>query len=322
MSYNHFPPPPDEPVPVVPRELKVKRTVPTPRKAPTVRSGKGSIFGRATIPSVYWANDDPTPVNNSVYTFYREGTPPPDEKGAAAAAAHARNRGLSLYDDERRGGACRRQRRCCGLRMGLFWALVALIIIVVLGVGVGVGVGVSMGRSANQADGGAARTSSATPTPTSSSSSDASHTALATATIPSSSAKTAIPESGSPTSPTVGRTSSASTAPSATATSGATAVCPEANNTIYSPEGSDKRFLRVCGIDYTGDAEAIDMSNMLAGSMGECIDICSKAAQCTGVAWGNTTSASGAAEQRCWLKRDMKKSHEATDRNWNFAILL
>ncbi|KAF6802413.1 hypothetical protein CMUS01_15355 [Colletotrichum musicola] len=144
-----FPPPPDEPVPpvpVVPRDIKAKRTVPSPRKAPTVRSGKGSIFGKASIPSVYWVGDDPTPGssgnNNEEYTFYREGTPPPTEKGASAAAA-ARMRGLSLYDEERRARAEMRRRvgRRCGMRVGVFWLLVGLGVFVVVGVAVGVGVG-------------------------------------------------------------------------------------------------------------------------------------------------------------------------------------
>lgn len=155
MNGFNFPPPPDEPVPVVPRDIKAKRIVPSPRKAPTVRSGKGSIFGKASIPSVYWAGDDPTPGGNEEYTFYREGTPPPSEKGGG------RQRGLSLYDQERRAarGQDRRNRKCCGLRMWVFWLLVCLIILVVLGVGVGVGVGVGLGASkANQSDESAART--------------------------------------------------------------------------------------------------------------------------------------------------------------------
>ncbi|KAL0938537.1 uncharacterized protein CTRU02_205147 [Colletotrichum truncatum] len=314
---NNFPPPPDEPIPVIPRDIEAKRSVPLPRKAPTVRSGKASIFGKASIPSVYWAGDDPTPLNGDEYTFYREGTPPPDEKGAAASAGYARKRGLSLYDEERRARQERRQRKCCGLRMWVFWLLVALIILVVLGVGVGVGVGVGLGggSKSNEADGGAARTSSATPTRTSGLPGAASGTPMASPTAVQSG-------SASPSTTLATSTRTSSTASSSpTATSGPNALCPDADNTVYSPTGSDKRFLRVCGIDYIGETEAIDMSNMLAKSMGECMDICSKTAQCTAAGWGNVTTTQGTMELRCWLKRDLKSSHEVKE-GWNFAILL
>ncbi|KAF9873864.1 hypothetical protein CkaCkLH20_08598 [Colletotrichum karsti] len=313
MNGFNFPPPPDEPVPVVSRDIRAKRIVPSPRKAPTVRSGKGSIFGKASIPSVYWAGDDPTPLADEEHTFYREGTPPPDEKGAAAAA---RKRGLSLYDEERRARRERRDRKCCGLRMWVFWLLVGLLVLVVLGVGVGVGVGVGAGSKASQADGSAARTSSATPTPRSSVSagSSASGTTVASPTA----SPTTISSSASTTLATSTRASSTK-ASTPTATSGPTALCPDADNTFYSPTGSDKKFLRVCGIDFTGN-EAIDMSNLLTSSMGECMDVCSKTAQCTGAGWGNVTTGEGTMELRCWLKRDLKSSHNAKA-GWNFAIL-
>ncbi|KAF4918145.1 hypothetical protein CGCVW01_v009146 [Colletotrichum viniferum] len=312
MNGFNFPPPPDEPVPVVPRDIKAKRIVPSPRKAPTVRSGKGSIFGKASIPSVYWAGDDPTPGDNEEYTFYRESTPPSSEKGGG------RQRGLSLYDQERRvaRGQDRRNRKCCGLRMWVFWLLVCLIILVVLGVGVGVGVGVGLGASkANQSDESAARTSSPTPTPTTG-------VAAASPTTPLSSPTASSPSAASSvsTTPATSTKTSSTTSSSPTATSGPNALCPEAANTFYSPVGSDKRFLRVCGVDYSGDNEAIDMSNMLASSMGECMDICSKTAQCTGAGWGNVTTGEGTTELRCWLKRNLQSSHSAKE-GWNFAIL-
>ncbi|KAI8308114.1 hypothetical protein K4K61_002927 [Colletotrichum sp. SAR11_59] len=269
MNGFNFPPPPDEPVPVVPRDIKAKRIVPSPRKAPTVRSGKGSIFGKASIPSVYWAGDDPTPGGNEEYTFYREGTPPPSEKGGG------RQRGLSLYDQERRAarGQDRRNRKCCGLRI------------------------------------------SATPTPTTG-------VAAASPTTPLSSPTASSPSAASSvsTTPATSTKTSSTSSSSPTATSGPNALCPDAANTFYSPVGSDKRFLRVCGVDYSGDNEAIDMSNMLASSMGECMDICSKTAQCTGAGWGNVTTGEGTMELRCWLKRNLQSSHSAKE-GWNFAIL-
>ncbi|GKT40454.1 uncharacterized protein ColSpa_00635 [Colletotrichum spaethianum] len=317
---NDRPPPPDEPDPIVPQELHAKRTVPSPRKAPTVRSGKGSIFGKASIPSVYWAGDDPTPVNNEEFTFYREGTPPPEgEKGASAKSRGYRQSAFDFDEDSQRG----RRRRCCGLKIWVFWLLIGLVFLVALGVGIGVGVGVGAGveNKADQSGGSSATispsstltpTSVASPTttlivPTMSSSSISS--SLATTTALSTTATTLLTST----------TTSSTTTASPTATSGPNSICPEADNTIYNVIGSDKRFLRLCGVDYTGDG-AIDMSNTPAASMGDCMEICAKTAQCTGVSWGNVM-VNGEAELRCWLKRDLKTS-SASLANWNFAVLL
>ncbi|OBR04616.1 hypothetical protein CH63R_11319 [Colletotrichum higginsianum IMI 349063] len=374
---NDRPPPPADPDPVVPRELKAKRAVPSPRKAPTVRSGKGSIFGKASIPSVYWAgDDDSTPVNNDEFTFYREGTPPPLPEGGSResekdALARARGYRQSVFDHDEEDSERGRRRRCCGMRAWVAWLLVALVVAVALGVGIGVGVGVGarVGTKANQAasDGSAASIGSsptATPTilivPTMSSSSMGSITATGTtaaSTASAASASTATgaaaestgaasppsslssslsssspsppPPSSSPAttgmsmldsvSPT-STTGSSTTTASPTATSGPNAICPEADNTVYHVVGSDKRFLRLCGLDYTGDDGAIDMSDALASTMGECMEQCARVAQCTGVSWGNVLI-NGAPELRCWLKRDLKKSR-ATVANWNFAVLL
>ncbi|WQF84553.1 hypothetical protein CDEST_09567 [Colletotrichum destructivum] len=365
---NDRPPPPADPDPVVPRELKAKRAVPSPRKAPTVRSGKGSIFGKASIPSVYWAgDDDSTPVNNDEFTFYREGTPPPPEGGRESekdALARARGYRQSVFEHDEEDSERGRRRRCCGMRAWVAWLLVALVVVVALGVGIGVGVGVGarVRTKADQAasDGSAASIGSsptATPTilivPTMSSSSMGSITtttgSTAASTAPPASASTATraasestavasspssspsppPPSSSPAttvmsmldsvSPT-STTGSSTTTASPTATSGPNAICPEADNTVYHVIGSDKRFLRLCGLDYTGDDGAIDMSDAPASTMGECMEQCARVAQCTGVSWGNVLI-NGAPELRCWLKRDLKKSR-ATVANWNFAVLL
>jgi len=49
------------------------------------------------------------------------------------------------------------------------------------------------------------------------------------------------------------------------------------------------------------------------------MEACAKAAQCTGVSWGNVM-VDGEAQLRCWLKRGLMKPHPAVA-NWNFAIL-
>ncbi|KAJ0312309.1 hypothetical protein COL5a_001990 [Colletotrichum fioriniae] len=342
---NDRPPPPDEPDPIVPRDLKAKRTVPSPRKAATIRSAKGSIFGKASIPSVYWAGDDPTPMNNEEFTFYREDTPPLPEGAGGDKAARSRGYRQSVFDHDEEDSDRKRKRKCCGMTMWVFWLLVALIIAVVLGVGIGVGVGIGANQKSDQS---AATTryvllpllnfdmrvdlsinkallssSTSMPTPTTGASS-----ASTTMIVPTMSSSSAMPRSSSDATATetssttipTSVTSTSTSAPSPTATSSGNAICPDADNTVYNVIGSDKRFLRVCGVDYSGDDGAIDMSNTQASTMGDCMEICAKSAQCTGVSWGNVMI-NGAAELRCWLKRDLKKSHAAVE-NWNFAVLL
>ncbi|KAF4777974.1 hypothetical protein HER10_EVM0011041 [Colletotrichum scovillei] len=317
---NDRPPPPDEPDPIVPRDLKAKRTVPSPRKAATIRSAKGSIFGKASIPSVYWAGDDPTPMNNEEFTFYREDTPPLPDGTGGDKAARTRGYRQSVFDHDEEDSDRKRKRKCCGMTMWVFWLLVALIVAVVLGVGIGVGVGIGANQKSDQS--AATTSSTSTPTPTTGASSTS--TTMIVPTMSSSSMSrsgsdataTEIASTSIPTSVT----STSTSTPSPTATSSGNAICPDADNTVYNVIGSDKRFLRVCGVDYSGDDGAIDMSNTQASTMGDCMEICAKSAQCTGVSWGNVMI-NGAAELRCWLKRDLKKSHAAVE-NWNFAVLL
>lgn len=147
---NDRPPPPDEPDPIVPRDLKAKRTVPSPRKAATIRSAKGSIFGKASIPSVYWAGDDPTPMNNEEFTFYREDTPPLPDGTGGDKAARTRGYRQSVFDHDEEDSDRKRKRKCCGMTMWVFWLLVALIVAVVLGVGIGVGVGIGANQKSDQ----------------------------------------------------------------------------------------------------------------------------------------------------------------------------
>ncbi|KAK1982644.1 hypothetical protein LZ30DRAFT_749195 [Colletotrichum cereale] len=322
---NDRPPPPDEPDPIVPRELRAKRVVPSPRKAPTVRSGKGSIFGKASIPSVYWAGDDPTPMNHDEFTFYREGTPPPDGDGEKASASRTWAYRQSVFDHDEDSERARR-RACCGLRRWLFWLLIGLIVLLALAVGVGVGVGVGAGdgKKASQSDGSAATkdpstTSTATTVPSPTESLIVPTMTSSSITGGSATSEAAPSTTMRMTTTLVTSTTRTTTTASPTATSGPNSICPEADNTIYNVIGSDKRFLRLCGVDYTGDDGAIDMATIEAASMGECMEACAKAAQCTGVSWGNVMI-DGEAQLRCWLKRGLKTPHAAVA-NWNFAIL-
>ncbi|KAK1706444.1 uncharacterized protein BDZ83DRAFT_657910 [Colletotrichum acutatum] len=285
---NDRPPPPDEPDPIVPRDLKAKRSVPSPRKAATIRSAKGSIFGKASIPSVYWAGDDPTPMNNEEFTFYREDTPPLPDGTGGDKAARTRGYRQSVFDHDEEDSDRKRKRKCCGMTMWVFWLLVALIVAVVLGVGIGVGVGIGANQKSDQSAAATRREFDVV-------NHDCAHNVQllhATEQQRCNRNRDGINNDTN----------------------------LDADNTVYNVIGSDKRFLRVCGVDYSGDDGAIDMSNTQASTMGDCMEICAKSAQCTGVSWGNVMI-NGAAELRCWLKRDLKKSHAAVE-NWNFAVLL
>jgi hypothetical protein len=113
-----------------------------------------------------------------------------------------------------------------------------------------------------------------------------------------------------------------STEPARTTTT-SRASCPAANNTIYSVPGSDKSFLRICGIDYSGefggDARAKDIGVVITKNMEDCIVNCAGYPGCTGCGWGIIQGDEG-DEHRCWLKSRLGKSHVARP-GWDFAIL-
>ncbi|KAK8039017.1 hypothetical protein PG993_007428 [Apiospora rasikravindrae] len=185
--------------------------------------------------------------------------------------------------------------RVCGLKRSRFWMIIGLIIglvIVVVAVGVGVGVGKNASGSSDAAGAVSSGPSSTSSHPTSTA------TTTATATV-------------SPTS------TSTSTNPAATV---GKLDCPAANGTEYMVPGSNKRFLRVCGVDYTGDSGGIDLKQVTTQSMLDCMTNCAGTYGCTGCGWGYMEGDTG-YEHRCWLKSKLMKSHE-TDINWSFAVLL
>ncbi|KAL7629892.1 hypothetical protein AAE478_001415 [Parahypoxylon ruwenzoriense] len=96
--------------------------------------------------------------------------------------------------------------------------------------------------------------------------------------------------------------------------------CPAANGTIYPVPGSDKRFLRICGIDYVGEEEALDLRQVPTESILDCMKNCAGTTGCTGCGWGVLEGDMG-SQHTCWLKGNLKSPHEA-DVNWAFAVLL
>jgi hypothetical protein len=91
------------------------------------------------------------------------------------------------------------------------------------------------------------------------------------------------------------------------------------NGTIYAVPGSDKRFLRVCSLDYGGIDEAVDLTHMLTANMTECMNRCAEFVTCTGCGWGFIEGDEG-RQHRCWLKGNLQKRHEARA-DWQFALL-
>ncbi|KAI0880600.1 uncharacterized protein GGS22DRAFT_174795 [Annulohypoxylon maeteangense] len=195
------------------------------------------------------------------------------------------------------------EKRIFGLRRTQFWWLVALItllLVVAIGVGVGVGVGKGASQSSTQAQAQVGAVSSSSSATTSL----GSNTSVAT---------------GTPTTPSGSSATRTSDSSSSTSSSEGKIDCPAANGTTYQVPGSEKQFLRICGIDYSGD-EATDLRHVPTESMLDCMKNCAGTSGCTGCGWGYIQGDTG-NQHTCWLKGSLKKSHEA-DINWAFAVLL
>ncbi|KAI1759815.1 hypothetical protein GGR53DRAFT_526822 [Hypoxylon sp. FL1150] len=192
----------------------------------------------------------------------------------------------------------RDDKRIFGLRRAKFWwllGLLALLLLVAIAVGVGVGVGKAASESSKAAVDVGSISSSSTVVPVETST-------VITTTTTSSPSKTT--------------TSSATTS---TTSSEGKIDCPAVNGTIYQVPGSNKSFLRICGIDYSGD-EAVDLRQVYTDNPLDCMTNCAGTADCTGCGWGYLDGDTG-TQHRCWLKGSLKQSHEA-DTNWAFAVLL
>jgi hypothetical protein len=240
------------------------------------------------------------------YTFYREPTPPPEdplERPKLITDA-------STYDykyDHVAPPAPIPVPTICGLTRRVFLiALAALILIIALAVGVGVGVGV--GTKGNSSSGEAE--------------SQTGDNAVTTTTVISSIATdmstTAGPATAS-TDPTATLpTTSASTVSSNPAIT-TLVQCPAANDTIFDVPGSDQKFRRICGVDYTGKNSAVDLAHAWTPTFEDCMLLCAGYPDCEACGWGVIKGDPG-SYHRCWLKGNLKESHTART-GWHFAIL-
>ncbi|KAL6791437.1 hypothetical protein GGI42DRAFT_358308 [Trichoderma sp. SZMC 28013] len=175
----------------------------------------------------------------------------------------------------------------CGLRARIFW-LVLGIVVLLLAVGVGVGVGVGLGAQKHK--------SSAEPSPATTS--------------------TGLPHTSTSIPPTA---TSTSKAPSATKPPSSELLsCPTSNGTQYDVPDSQKTFLLICGIDYSGVDEAEDLTSVYTVGMEDCITSCANYSGCTGCGWGILPG--DGSLHRCWLKGSLKKTHKEKT-GWYFATL-
>lgn len=270
-----------------------------------------------TSPDVYWVDERDNDANLAKYTFYREGTPTPpeyaeNEKSAGGAAGRipppvapgrppaARHDsgipgGFPPFDPAGDSdGSLAESLDDEPPRRKFPWLImlgVALLVIAIV-VGVGVGVGVATKRQSVNAE--------------------------------AASSGTASPNASGPTVTTSAPSTTRSSATSASSASLPTLLtknsdCPAANNTMYAAPGSSKRFLRLCGRDYSGGFGATDLAHVLTSNMSECINKCASFDKCTACGWGYLPGDQGDAH-RCWMKTNLQSSNKAAD-DYCFAIL-
>ena len=130
------------------------------------------------------------------------------------------------------------------------------------------------------------------------------------------------------------RTTTSSSAKHPAATTSSLTDCPAANGTTYTVPGSDKKFLRLCGVDYSGTGAAVDLSHLPTTSMDDCMNNCAGTSGCTACGWGpinssttNTdrTGVTGGSgkDYECYLKSTLGSASKAkeADSDWCFAIM-
>ncbi|KAI0137089.1 hypothetical protein BJ170DRAFT_604486 [Xylariales sp. AK1849] len=227
----------------------------------------------------------PAPVYSS---WLRDPTPPttPDE---ALEGSEGR------FSIPLGGKTPREERRICGLKRRWFWGLLAVMLVVLIGMAIGVGVGVSGSQRTSHETGGGAQSSS-------SGTEGVSQTSI----TPSATETTTV--------------TATTTSSSSTATMTAGIDCPAGNGSTFAVPGSTVTFLHLCGVDYSGDGEAVDIKNVPTDSMADCMTNCAGTAGCTGCGWGYVDGDS-LYQHTCWLKSGLKTPH-TVDEGWAFAIMV
>ncbi|TLS30991.1 hypothetical protein PpBr36_03062 [Pyricularia pennisetigena] len=92
--------------------------------------------------------------------------------------------------------------------------------------------------------------------------------------------------------------------------------CPADNLTVFTEPSTSKRYVVMCGRDYHSSLGAIDLYNVAAKSLNDCIDVCAKDnSGCTSVGWGYMDDTAGF---RCFLKSSIGEPHDSA--GWMFAV--
>ncbi|KAK4162519.1 hypothetical protein QBC43DRAFT_77043 [Cladorrhinum sp. PSN259] len=243
------------------------------------------VLGHATPPGFKLNSPIPTSPRQGSYWTERDLDPLPRYPGTPIDIPATLE--VPPIDDHTKS-----QGTICGIRKRLFLWLLGIGAIVLLVIAIGVGVGVGLGHQKQTGDNGTQPSAISNVSATSTTSSAASSFVLPTTTTQT------------------------STAPSATATG----FCPGMDNTQYI-SSTGKKFLHLCGVDYSGKLEATEIGNATTTTFKDCMELCSKKTGCTGVGWGIETDEKLNSKPNCWMKSGLNQSHSATPR-WNFAVLL
>lgn len=84
--------------------------------------------------------------------------------------------------------------------------------------------------------------------------------------------------------------------------------------------GSKVQFLRLCGVDYSGPSEAVDIIHKPTWSFADCLDNCAGTYGCTACSWGVAEGETAGGAHQCWMKSNLRKGHTAAS-DWCFGIL-
>ncbi|KAF4121427.1 hypothetical protein GMORB2_1834 [Geosmithia morbida] len=264
-------------------------------------------------------------VTSRYQTFFEDSTPPPSpsyvgrsslsNNNAETGWGHAplsaplglapKNEGYDYrYDHVAPPAPIPKAKGFMGLSRRACWIVLGLIAMVILALAVGLGVGLSTSHSSSssslsdkQADGndsGVSSSQTATATKEATATTTEAATETTTSAIPSTT-QTVVDVDDSD-------------------------ACPMANNTLYNIEGSTKQFLRLCGVDYSGDGGADDLGIVYTVSMQDCMVNCAGYDGCTACSWGILADDGARDNHRCWLKTNLGKAQKARA-SWDFAIL-
>ncbi|KAK4673799.1 hypothetical protein QC763_115120 [Podospora pseudopauciseta] len=187
----------------------------------------------------------------------------------------------------------------CGVRRGPFLLLSAVAGLVLLAIAVGVGVVVGLSKKPSDDEIAASLSSPKSSTTDHPLPNNLQTTIFLTATY----------------TPTPTSTATSGT-PSATPTG---LGCPQSQGQHYT-SNNNKKFITLCGVDYSDDGEAKNISNAKVKSLRDCLELCSKKKECTGAGWG-VMERDKVGEHTCWMKNGLNSSHEARG-GWAFGVLL